>query len=56
MIKSFNDLFAELQAKGICKKMVVAWGVDSHSIEAAALATEKGFVTTTLVGDPDMIA
>ncbi|MBO4467035.1 MAG: phosphate butyryltransferase [Bacteroidales bacterium] len=56
MIKSFNDLFAELQAKGICKRMVVAWGVDSHSIEAAALATEKGFVTTTLVGDPDMIA
>ena len=56
MIKSFNDLFAELQAKGICKRMVVAWGVDSHSIEAAALATEKGFVTTTLVGDPDLIA
>ena len=56
MITSFNDLFAELQAKGICKRMVVAWGVDSHSIEAAALATEKGFVTTTLVGDPDLIA
>ena len=55
MITSFNDLFAELQAKGICKRMVVAWGVDSHSIEAAALATEKGFVTTTLVGDPDLI-
>ena len=35
--------------------MVVAWGVDSHSIEAAALATDKGFVTTTLVGDPDLI-
>ena len=55
MITSFNDLFAELQAKGICKRMVVAWGVDSHSIEAAALATDKGFVTTTLVGDPDLI-
>ena len=35
--------------------MVVAWGVDSHSIEAASLATDKGFVTTTLVGDPDLI-
>ena len=55
MITSFNDLFAELQAKGICKRMVVAWGVDSHSIEAASLATDKGFVTTTLVGDPDLI-
>jgi phosphate butyryltransferase len=56
MITSFKDLFAELQAKGICKRMVVAWGVDSHSIEAASLATDKGFVTTTLVGDPDLIA
>lgn len=55
MITSFNDLFAELQAKGICKRMVVAWGVDSHSIEAASLATDKSFVTTTLVGDPDLI-
>ena len=55
MITSFNDLFAELQAKGICKRMIVAWGVDSHSIEAASLATDKGFVTTTLVGDPDLI-
>jgi len=55
MIKNFNDLFTELQAKGICKRMVAAWGVDSHTIEAAALASDKGFVKVTLVGDSDMI-
>ena len=56
MITNFNDLFAELKAKGICKKMIAAWGVDSHTIEAASLATDMGFVKVTLVGDADLIA
>ncbi len=56
MITNFNDLFAELKAKGICKRMVAAWGVDSHTIEAASLASDMGFVKVTLVGDPDMIS
>ena len=47
MITSFNDVYAELKEKGICKKLVVAWGVDEHSIEAAYKAVEKGFVTAT---------
>ena len=51
MITNFNELFAELKAKGICKKMVAAWGVDSHTIEAASLASDMGFVKVTLVGD-----
>ena len=55
MIKSFNDLAASLKAKGICKKMVVAWGVDSHTIEAASLASDEGYVKVTLVGDCDLI-
>ena len=55
MIASFNDLFAELKAKKICKKLVVAWGVDEHSIEAAYKAAEAGFVEATLVGDEAMI-
>ena len=55
MITNFNDLFAELKAKGICKKMVVAWGVDEHSIEAASKASDMGFVKVTLVGDPEII-
>jgi phosphate butyryltransferase len=56
MIKNFNDVFETLKAKGICKRMVVAWGVDEHSIEAAYKAVEKGFVSVTLVGDAAKIA
>ena len=55
MIANFNDLFAELKARNICKKLVVAWGVDEHSIEAAYKAAEAGFVEATLVGDAAMI-
>ena len=56
MIQNFNDLFAELKAKNICKKMVAAWAVDEHTIEAASKATDLGFVKVTLVGDADLIA
>ena len=55
MIQNFNDLFAELKAKNICKKMVAAWAVDEHTIEAASLASDMGFVKCTLVGDEDLI-
>ena len=55
MIATFNDLFAELKAKNIRKKLIVAWGVDSHSIEAAYKAVELGFVEATLVGDAKLI-
>ena len=55
MIKSFNELFAELQAKGVRKRMIAAWAVDSHTIEAAYRALELGIVDVTLVGDADMI-
>ena len=55
MISNFNELFAELKAKGICKRMIAAWGVDSHTIEAASLASDMGFVKVTLVGDADLI-
>ncbi|MBR3745145.1 MAG: phosphate butyryltransferase [Bacteroidales bacterium] len=55
MIKSFNELFAELQAKGVRKRMIAAWAVYSHTIEAASKALELGIVDVTLVGDADMI-
>ena len=55
MIQNFNDLFAELKAKAICKKMVAAWAVDEHTIEAASIASDMGFVKVTLVGDEDLI-
>lgn len=56
MITKFADVFAELKAKGVCKKMIAAWAVDEHTIEACAKATEMGFVTVTLVGDEGMIS
>jgi len=51
MITSFDGLYAELKAKGICKRMVAAWAVDEHTIEAAAQAQRLGFVSATLTGD-----
>ena len=56
MITKFADVFAELKEKGICKKMVAAWAVDEHTIEACAKASEMGFVKVTLVGDKNLIA
>ena len=56
MITSFNDLFAELKAKNICKRMVAAWAVDEHTIEASSKAVDLGIVKVTLVGDSDQIA
>lgn len=55
MITKFSDVFAELKAKNICKKMVAAWAVDEHTIEAASKAIDLGFITATLVGDKTMI-
>lgn len=55
MITTFNDLFAELKAKNISKRMVAAWAVDEHTIEATAKAVDLGIVTVTLTGDADII-
>ena len=56
MLKSFSEIFAELQGRGAKKRMVAAWGVDSHTIAAAAKAVELGLADVTLVGDEKMIA
>ena len=55
MITKFSDVFAELKAQGICKRMIAAWAVDEHTIEAASKATDLGFIKATLVGDEAMI-
>ena len=55
MITKFADVFAELKEKGVCKRMVAAWAVDEHTIEACAKASEMGFVKVTLVGDKELI-
>jgi phosphate butyryltransferase len=56
MLKSFSEIFAELQGRGTRKRMVAAWGVDSHTIAAAAKAVELGLADVTLVGDENLIA
>ena len=56
MLKTFSDIFAELQGRGTKKRMVAAWGVDSHTIAAAAKAVELGLADVTLVGDENLIA
>lgn len=56
MFTTFEDIFAELRSRGSRKRMVAAWGVDSHTIAAAAKAVELGLADVTLVGDTDMIA
>ena len=56
MLKTFSEIFAELQGRGTKKRMVAAWGVDSHTIAAAAKAVELGLADVTLVGDENLIA
>ena len=54
MITNFNELFDALRSRSK-KRMIAAWGVDDHTITAAARAIEKCIVDVTLVGDKDMI-
>ena len=56
MFTSFDQIFAELSSRGARKRMVVAWGVDGHTIAAASKAIDAGLVDVTLVGDESMIA
>ena len=56
VMKNFKEIFAELQGRGQKKRMIAAWGVDTHTIAAAAKAVEAGLADVTLVGDQDMIA
>ena len=56
MLKNFNEIFQTLQSRGTRKRMVAAWGVDSHTIAAAAKAVELGLADVTLVGDENLIA
>lgn len=56
MFTSFEDIFSELAGRGSKKRMVVAWGVDTHTIAAAGKAVGLGLVEVTLVGDQEKIA
>ena len=56
MFTTFDEIFAELRGRGTRKRMVAAWGVDSHTVAAAGRAVELGLADVTLVGDEKMIA
>ena len=56
MFTKFEEIFAELKSRGAKKRMVAAWGVDSHTIAAAAKAVDLGLADVTLVGDQERIA
>ena len=53
---NFTEIFENLRSRDHKKRMVAAWGVDDHTISAAAKAIGMGLVDVTLVGDKDMIA
>ncbi len=54
MITSFEQIFENLRSKPK-KRLVAAWAVDDHTINAAKLAVEAGIADATLVGDINMI-
>ena len=55
MLKNFSEIFAELQGREVRKCMIVAWGVDNHTVAAAGKAVELGLVNVTIVGDRDLV-
>ena len=56
MLTTFAQIFEELRSRGTRKKMVSAWGVDSHTIAAASMAIDQGLADVILVGDQELIA
>ncbi|MEN6619628.1 MAG: phosphate acyltransferase [Rikenellaceae bacterium] len=54
MITSFEQIFEKLRSKPR-KRLIAAWAVDDHTINAVRLAVEAGIVEATLVGDERMI-
>ena len=56
MFTSFSEIFEELRSRGSRKRMIAAWGVDTHTIAAAAKAVELSLADVTIVGDEAMVA
>jgi len=54
MITNFDQLLEQVRTKPM-KRLVAAWAVDDHTIQAARLAVEKGIVEAILVGDEKKI-
>ena len=54
MITNFDQLLEQVRIKPK-KRLIAAWAVDDHTIQAVRLAVEKGIVEATLVGDQQKI-
>ncbi len=54
MIKHLDELVAKAKARGK-RRLIVAYGQDSHTLEAVNDAIEAGIVDVTVVGDPQEI-
>jgi len=54
MITSFEQIFENLRSRPK-KRLIAAWAVDDHTINAVKLAVEAGLVEATLVGDEKKI-
>jgi phosphotransacetylase len=52
-ISDFNKLFDSLK-KGKKRRLVIANGIDAHSIEAASFAQKNGLVFVTMTGNKDL--
>lgn len=50
-IKSFKDLTSHLSDTKMRKRMAVANGVDSHTLDAVLMAVEAGIIEAYLIGD-----
>lgn len=54
MIKTLEDIVEAARAKGR-KRLIVAYGQDSHTLEAVSDAVDMELVDATLIGDPQQI-
>jgi phosphate butyryltransferase len=54
MLTSFDEIYTKI-ATLPKKRLVVAWGVDGHTIGAAAAGVTKGLLEVILVGDRELI-
>lgn len=55
MFTTFDQIFDELRSRSAKKRMIAAWGVDSHTVAAASKAVDFGLADVTIVGDEDMV-
>ena len=56
MFTKFEQIYAFLKGRDSRKRMIAAWGVDTHTVAAASKAVEMGLADVTLVGDETLIA